>query len=52
MFNEMKRREFLKGSAMGVSALAAGLSGGAPARRSAETTLRRINGCRRKVGSC
>ena len=31
MFNDMKRREFLKGSAMGVSALAAGLSGAPPA---------------------
>jgi len=30
MVNEMKRREFLKGSAMGVSALAAGLGGAAP----------------------
>jgi len=31
MVNEMKRREFLKGSAAGVSALAAGFSGAAPA---------------------
>jgi len=31
MFSDMKRREFLKGSAMGMSALAAGLSGSAPA---------------------
>lgn len=31
MYNEMKRREFLKGSAMGVSALAVGLGGETPA---------------------
>jgi len=35
MFNDMKRREFLKGSAMGVSALASGLSGAAPAAATA-----------------